>query len=77
MKPSAEDQKLASNVRGLLSDLVTKESEKTDLLIGAKVVRLAKSMNVFDSSMEQYEAVLKGDNKYKEDFCKALEELRA
>lgn len=67
------DQTLVKNVESLLSDLVAKDSTKGDLMIGAKVLRLAKSMNIYDSSMEKWELILKGENKHKKDFCALLE----
>lgn len=80
MRPSHEsvkrdqdsrDEQLIKNIHGLLSDLVTAASTKSDLRIGLKVIALAKGMNVFDSSMEPYELILKGENKHKTDFTKA------
>jgi hypothetical protein len=68
-----QDKKTLANVKGMLEDLVSASSTKKDLLIAARVMRLTRALNLYDSSFEPYKKVLKGANKHEIDFCELLE----
>lgn len=57
----------------LLEDLVSKKAAEVYLRCGARAVRVLQLLNLADSSLDDYIAIISGDNKHKKDFFKEIE----